>query len=136
MTGACGPYYLGGSAIAMGVTTTIPPTPSLRKSERTYRPSSTAQKHTGRSMATTCCTNGWRGQKINARYISTLQGNLLTPNKEEDGHTRGHFFCFSLSSFPYFTFFTTNITRALPLETIKGEAWTHTSLRRTHTSLR
>jgi hypothetical protein len=55
-------------------------------------------------MATTCCTNGWRGQKINAHCISVLQEKLLPQDKEEDGHTRGHLFCFSLSFFPHFTF--------------------------------
>jgi hypothetical protein len=53
-------------------------------------------------MATTCCISGWRGQKINARYISALQGKLFTPDKEEDGHTRDHLFYFSLSSFSPF----------------------------------
>jgi hypothetical protein len=43
-------------------------------------------------------------QKLNAHNVSTLQGKLLTPDKEEDGHTQGHLFCFSLSSFPHFTF--------------------------------
>jgi hypothetical protein len=46
-----------------------------------------AQKHTGQGMATTCCTSGWKGQKLNAHYVSTLQGKLLMPNKEEDGRT-------------------------------------------------
>jgi hypothetical protein len=63
-----------------------------------------AQKHTGRSIATAYCTSGWRGQKLNAHNVSALQGKLLTLDKEEDGHTRGHLFCFSLSSFPHFTF--------------------------------
>jgi hypothetical protein len=43
-------------------------------------------------------------------------GKLFPPDKEEDDHTRGHLFCFSLS----FHLFTTNITRALFLEAIKG----------------
>jgi hypothetical protein len=48
--------------------------------------------------------SGWKGQKLNAHYISVLQGKLFTPDKEEDGHTQGHLFCFSLSSFFHFTF--------------------------------
>jgi hypothetical protein len=53
-------------------------------------------------------------------------GELLPLDKEEDGHTRGHLFCFSLLSFSLFHLFTANITRALPLGTIKGEAGEHT----------
>jgi hypothetical protein len=121
-----------------GVTATIPPTPSLRKSGRTYRPSSTAQKHTERSVTTTCCTSRWRGQKINAHYISALQGKLFTPDKEEDGHTRGHLFCFSLSSFPVSSFY--HECKSSPtLENYKREGKGHTSLsqhERTHTWLR
>jgi hypothetical protein len=74
------------------------------------------QKHTGRSVATARCTSVQRGQKLDAHCISVLQGRLLTPDKEEDGHTRGPLFVF------LFHFFTTNITRAFPLGTIKGEA--------------
>jgi hypothetical protein len=75
-------------------------------------------------MATTHFTSGRRGEKLNAHYISALQGKLLMPDKEEDSHTRGHLFCFSLLSFLLSPFYlsTTNVTRALPLGTIKGEA--------------
>jgi hypothetical protein len=45
-------------------------------------------------------------------------GELLPPDKEEDDHAQGHLFCLSLSFLP----FTTNVTRALPLEAIKEEA--------------
>jgi hypothetical protein len=55
-------------------------------------------------MTTTRCTSEWRGQKLNAHDASALQGKLLTPDKEEDCHDRGYLFCFSLSSFPHFTF--------------------------------
>jgi hypothetical protein len=41
---------------------------------------------------------------------------------EEDGHARGYLFCFSLSSFSHFHLFIMNVTRALSLETLKGEA--------------
>jgi hypothetical protein len=95
--------------------------PSLRKSGCSYHPSSTAQKHTGRSMATSCYTSGWKGQKINVCCISALQGKLLPPDKEEDSRTRDHLFVFLFRLFPTSPFIT-NITRALPLETIKGEA--------------
>jgi hypothetical protein len=95
-------------------------------------------------MATACCTSRWRGQKINACCISTLQGKLLPLDKEEDGHTRGHLFYFFSFIFFLFHLFTTNVTRALSLKTIKGEAGatskrrnagtnTHTSPRQPHT---
>ena len=74
-------------------------------------------------MATTRCTSGRRGQKLDAHCVSALQGKLLMPDKEEDGHTRGHLFVFLFYLFP-FHLFTTNETRALPLGTIKGEAGT------------
>jgi hypothetical protein len=75
-------------------------------------------------MAIVHFTSEQRGQRLNAHYVSALQGKLLTSNKKEDGHTRGHLFCFSLLSFPLSPFYlsTTNVTRALPLRTIKGEA--------------
>jgi hypothetical protein len=38
-------------------------------------------------MAAERYTSGWRGQKINAHYVSMLQGKLLTLAKEEDRHT-------------------------------------------------
>jgi hypothetical protein len=57
-------------------------------------------------MATTYCTSGWRGQKINAHYISVLQGKLLTTDKEKDGRTRGHlFFVFLFHLFPISPFY-------------------------------
>jgi hypothetical protein len=72
-------------------------------------------------MATTCCTTGQRGQKLNAHFVPTLQDKLLTLDKEEDSHTQGHLFVFLFNLFP-FHLFTTNATQALPLGTIKGEA--------------
>jgi hypothetical protein len=69
-------------------------------------------------MATTRYTSGQRGQNLDTDCVSALQGKLLTPDKEEDSHTRGHLFLFHL--FP-FHLFTTNVTRALPLGTIKGK---------------
>jgi hypothetical protein len=57
-------------------------------------------------MATACCTSEWRGQKINARCISALQGKLLTPDKEEDGRTQGYlFFIFLFHLFPISPFY-------------------------------
>jgi hypothetical protein len=70
-------------------------------------------------MATTRCTSGWRGQKLDAHCVSALHGKMLTLDKEEDSHTRGHIFLFHL--FP-FHLFTANVTQALLLRTIKGKA--------------
>jgi hypothetical protein len=126
MIGACGPYNLGGSATLCHLPS------SLCKSRGMYHPSSTAQKHIGRSMAIACCTSGWRGQKLNAHYISAPQGKLFTPDKEEDDRTQGHVFSFIF--FP-FHLFTTNVTRALSLGTTKGEAGATFRKRRGHTSL-
>jgi hypothetical protein len=87
-------------------------------------------------MVTARCTNGQRGQKLDAHYIPALQGKLLTPDKEEDGHARGHLFVFLFHLFP-FHLFTTIVTPALPLGTIKGEAGATSSgtLRLKHNSL-
>jgi hypothetical protein len=49
-------------------------------------------------------------------------GELLPSDKEEDDHARDHFFFVFLFYSPCFYPFTTNVTRALPLEAIKGEA--------------
>jgi hypothetical protein len=81
-----------------------------------------AQRRTERNMATTRSTSTQRGQKINACCISALHGNCSPSDKEEDDHARGHLFYFSLSSFPAFHLFTTNVTRALSLKAIKGKA--------------
>jgi hypothetical protein len=65
------------------------------------------------------CTNGWRGQKL--KRPLHLQDKLFMPDK--DGYARCHpslVFLFLLFLF----LLTTNVTRALPLGTIKGEAET------------
>jgi hypothetical protein len=72
-------------------------------------------------MATARRTSGWRGQELNAYCIPVLQDKLLTPDKEEDGHTRCHFFVFLFLLFPISPFYH-NVTRVLPLRTIKGKA--------------
>jgi hypothetical protein len=40
-------------------------------------------------------------KKLNAHCISALQGKLLTPDKEEDGHTRDHLFVFHFHLLPF-----------------------------------
>jgi hypothetical protein len=65
------------------------------------------------------------GQGLDAHYIPALQDKLLTLDKKKAGHTRGYLFIFLFLFFP-FHLFTTNVTGALPLQTIKGKARTHT----------
>jgi hypothetical protein len=52
-------------------------------------------------------------------HLCTIE-KLFPPDKEEDGHARGHFLFFSFI-LSYFHLFTMNVTRALSLEAIKGE---------------
>jgi hypothetical protein len=72
-------------------------------------------------MATTCYTSGWRGQKINAYCISLLQGNCSHRIRRKTAAPEATFFVFLFRLFPLHLF-TTLVTGALPLETIKGEA--------------
>jgi hypothetical protein len=83
-------------------------------------PTFTAQRRTGQDMATTRHTSGWRGQKINVQYVSTLQGNC-SHRIRRAATPEATYFVFLFHS-PHFYPFTTNVTRALPLEAIKGEA--------------
>jgi hypothetical protein len=105
----------------MGVTTTIPPNLLAKKIQAHAPPTFTAQRHTGQGMATTHHTNGWRGQKISAQYVSTLQGSCSHHIRRRTATSKAIFFVFLFHS-PYFHPFTTNVTRALPLEAIKGKA--------------
>jgi hypothetical protein len=61
-------------------------------------------------MATVRRTSKRRGQKINAPHVSTLQGELLPLEKEDDGYAQGHFFFVFLFYFSHFHPFTTNVT--------------------------
>jgi hypothetical protein len=72
-------------------------------------------------MALARRTSEWRGQKINALHESTLQGNYFHRIRRRTATPRATFFAF-LFYFPCFHHFTINVTRALPLEVIKGEA--------------
>jgi hypothetical protein len=71
-------------------------------------------------MATTRRTSGWRGQKINAPHNSTLQGNYSHRIRRRTATREATFFAF-LFHFLCFHHFIVNVTRALPLEVIKGE---------------
>jgi hypothetical protein len=72
-------------------------------------------------MATTRHTSRWRELKDQRSVRLHATGELLLRDKEEDGRARGHFLFFSFI-LSRFYLFTTNITRALSLEAIKGEA--------------
>jgi hypothetical protein len=84
-------------------------------------PTFTAQRRTGQGMATARHTSGWRGQKINAQYVSTLQWNCSHRIRRRTTTPEATFFVFLFHS-PRFHPFTMNVTRALSLEAIKGAA--------------
>jgi hypothetical protein len=88
--------YLHGN----GVTATVPHNILATKIQAHAPPTITAQRRTDQGMATTRHTSGSRGQKINAQYVSTLQGNCSHRIRRRT---------------------TTNVIRALPLKAIKGE---------------
>jgi hypothetical protein len=53
---------------------------------------------------------------------SVATRELFPLDKEEDSHAQGHLFCFFSFILSHFHLFTTNVTQALSLEAIKGEA--------------
>jgi hypothetical protein len=71
-------------------------------------------------MAITRNTSRRRDQKINAQYVSTLQGDCSHRIRRKTATSKTTFFIFLFHSFRFYPF-TTNVTRALPLEAIKGE---------------
>jgi hypothetical protein len=103
-----------------GVTATVPPNLLTTKIWAHTPPTFIAQGHTGEDMVMARRTSGWRGQKINDLHVSTLQGNC-SHRIRLHYHAETTFFLFFSFILPIFHPFTMNITRALPLETIKGE---------------
>jgi hypothetical protein len=95
-------------------------TSSLRKSRRTRRPPSRHRVIQVKALPRHVTPVAREAKRSTLRTSPCYRG-LLPPDKEVDGHTRGYLFCFSLSFSPFYPF-TTNVTRALPLEAIKGEA--------------
>jgi hypothetical protein len=69
-------------------------------------------------MATARSTSRWRGQNTNACRISVLQENCSHRIRRKTATPVATFVVFLF----HFHLFTTNATRALPLEAIKGEA--------------
>jgi hypothetical protein len=69
-------------------------------------------------MATVRSTSRWRGQKSNTCCISVLQENYSHQIRRKTAMPEATFWFFSFIFHP----FTTNVTRALSLEAIKGEA--------------
>jgi hypothetical protein len=72
-------------------------------------------------MAMARRTSGWRGQKINALHVFTLQGNYSHRIRRRTTTSEITFSVFLFHS-PCFYLFTMVVTRPLPLEAIKGEA--------------
>jgi hypothetical protein len=104
-----------------GVTTTVLPNPLSTQIWAHAPPILDGTKPHRSNVATTRWTSGRRSQKLDAHCILALQGKLLTSDKEEDSHAQGHLFVFLFHLFS-FHLFTTIVTRAFPLRTIKGEA--------------
>jgi hypothetical protein len=102
----------------MGVTVVVPPNLLTTKIQARVPPTFTAQRRTGRGMASACRASGWRGQKINAQHVSTLQGNCSHRIRRRTATSEATFLFHS----PHFYPFTTHVTQALPLKSIKGEA--------------
>jgi hypothetical protein len=72
-------------------------------------------------MATTRHTSGWRGQKINAQYVSTLQENRSHRIRRRTATSKATFFYFSLS-FSLFSPLYHECNPSSPLRRYKGEA--------------
>jgi hypothetical protein len=106
-----------------GMTATISPKPLSTQIRVSIPPTFTAQRRTGQDMAPTRRTNERRGQKINIPHDSTLQENYSHQIRRRTATSEATFFVF-LFHFPCFYHFTANVTRALPLKAIKGEAGT------------
>jgi hypothetical protein len=103
------------------MTAAVPPNPLTTKIP-THAPTNfTTQRRTCQGMAPARRTSERRGQKINAPHDSTLQGNCSCRIRRRTATSEATFFL-SLFHFPRFHHFTANVTQALPLEAIKGEA--------------
>jgi hypothetical protein len=80
-----------------------------------------AQRRTGQDRTTSRNTSKWRGQKINACCVSALQENCSHRIRRKTATPEATFVVFLF----YFYLFITNVTRALPLEAIKGRQRPH-----------
>jgi hypothetical protein len=109
------------TSTATGVTTVVTPNPLATKIPAHALRTFTAQRRTCQSMAPTRRTSEQRGQKINVPHDSTLQGNCSHRIRRRTATPEATFFAF-LFHFLRFHYFTANVTQALPLEVIKGEA--------------
>jgi hypothetical protein len=99
----------------------VPPNPLAMKIPAHAPPTFTAQRCTCQSMAPTRRTSEWRGQKINVQHDSTLQGNCSHRIRGTTTTLEATLFAFLFHFFRFHPF-TTNVTRVLSLEAIKGEA--------------
>jgi hypothetical protein len=97
-----------------GVMTAMPPNPLTMKIM--------AQGRIGQGMAPTRHASERRCQKINTPHDFTLHGNCSHRIRRRTATPQATFFAFLFHFFfSVFTPFTANVTRALPLEAIKGE---------------
>jgi hypothetical protein len=94
-----------------GVMAVVPPNPLTMKIM--------AQRRIGQGMAPARRASERRGQKINVPHDFTLQGNCSHRTRRRTATPEASFFAF-LFLFSRFHPFTANVTRALPLEAIKG----------------
>jgi hypothetical protein len=78
----------------------MPPNPLATKIQVHVSPSFMAQRRIGQGMATARRTSRWKGQKINAPHVSTLQGNCFHRIRRT-ATSKTTFFCLSLSFSPF-----------------------------------
>jgi hypothetical protein len=109
------------TSTATRVTAAVPPKPLTTKIPAHTSTTFTTQRRTGQGMALARHTSERRDQKINAPHDSTLQGNCSHRIRRRMATPEATFLAF-LFHFSCFHPFTANVTRALPLEAIKGEA--------------
>jgi hypothetical protein len=108
------------SSTATGVMAAVPPNPLTTKIPAHTSTTFMTQRRTGQGMAPAHHTSERRGQKINVPHDSTLQGNYSHRIRRRMAMPEATFLAF-LFHFSCFHHFTANVTRALPLEAIKGK---------------
>jgi hypothetical protein len=105
----------------MGVIITIPPNPLSTQIRTSMSPVLNGTEAHGTRHGHSTQHQQMRAQKINAQYVSTLQENCSHRIRRKTVTPEATFFVFLFHSSCFYPF-TTNVTRALPLEAIKGEA--------------
>jgi hypothetical protein len=101
-----------------GVMTTIPPNPLSTQIQAPISPIlNYTEAHRTRHDHNTQHQQTERPKDQRLLYLYAI-GKLSPPDKEKDGHARGHLLVFLF----HFHLFIMNVTWALSLEAIKGEA--------------